>query len=400
MLEVLFKDRLFLNLVWINRHADPAARFIFRDSEQEAIKNCARNWLRLNATSAWQVTFWYFGPTCSRAQVERTRAFFADAPEIKLRDVADLMEPTTRAIFASSSVPIYWKVDIARFIIAHHQLDAPRPSVCCYSDLDLGPIDISAALVRNRHKDLSRLMFYGALYCASRNTQSGCENGFFLLSNTNREMCAAVHNIMVVVPINFMRTLMLSGLESEEFQEHVDVYLLNQWGFSFNNLALLVQAALAQPKNILCMLTGRVFGLQSDPMPIDEYLKLVREHPYLVLESRVLTKFIETEEEPREKIPVFAQSYLSFSPVNCDDSTNALDEKIYKQQSELQKGAGHTKHMAETATRLAASLARARPDVFFIDEERTEFVRKHARNTRFERAKAGCCYSIVKKRRR
>jgi hypothetical protein len=211
-----------INLMWINRDFDKDQRFI-HPSKDEATLNknfldIVFAWARLHTDAV--VNIWFDGAFISPEAIRNTSAALAQrllrsketpTATILLRDIRTLHKVIKYPNVFSNKIPVYFRVDLARMIIALELLStSPKPTYFVYADLDMKP------LIPEKLFDLDtmqKLKEYGFIMSAFDGPFANFENGFQIISNINHNLLKAIS--FVIVDLNIARAL--NALKGEFF---------------------------------------------------------------------------------------------------------------------------------------------------------------------------------------
>lgn len=140
----------------------------------------------------------------SPAAVENTRVLIeahaqqhTEMAPIVLRDVRTIPKVTQHPKVFSEWVPVYFRVDLLRPIIAMHILSNHETNCFVYGDLDMEPLSQEQLFDQDTVYKLERHGFVLAGY------RCLVENGFQMISNSNRLLFEAME--WVLVELNIQR---------------------------------------------------------------------------------------------------------------------------------------------------------------------------------------------------
>lgn len=355
------KPTLLINLVWFNKTLSETNRFVWPDRSR--IEEMIAAWAQTNPNVP--IMFWMYAPTCTTIQIDKTRSYLNEMCKegrIRLGNFADICPNPD--FFKATGVDIYWKVDVARYIIALAMLE--QFETVCYVDLDLAALDVSASLEARESEYARRLAYFGILYCTSDNTQSGIENGFFIMSRTNKFLQDAIKIVMIKSPTEFIRQVQNDHIYS--------MYNLGQWGFMYSSVVFLLEHMFRYPDNVKIRFSGTSLGVRSKFISLKQYLQIMSRHPVLILEHVECKYFSPTRLVPYEEYPPISRTWLRFSMINCSESTNSLKKDDYERLTRLHSGIGH----AKSIIRKAHAAVEDFPEIILVDMEKISELYKHA----------------------
>lgn len=209
-----------INLMWVNKDKDEKQRYICpgdKDSLLKKIISPAMVWLSLNPNA--QVCVWYDGAMLSKKAVKKTKKALKQSLQslmsekdlqskvlkgsILLKNIRELTLVSSNDKVFSSTVPIYFRVDLLR-VIAFYELAKEKTNFAfVYADLDLSPIALDDKL----NKSKSDLENYGIVM--AEGTHAHKKTGYipyyensFQIMYSNPNFLRALKEVMVDVSIN------------------------------------------------------------------------------------------------------------------------------------------------------------------------------------------------------
>jgi len=199
-----------INLMWINREKNLNQPYIHSSKDEESLnKNFLDHifkWAVANKGSV--VNVWFDGALIAAEAIantqqsieKRKKSFAQDTmAQICLRDVRTIPKVTENSDVFSEKIPVYFRVDLLRVIIALHELaNDKNPTSWVYGDLDMEPLSAEELF---DSETLQNLKQYGIVMAA--NAKDYFENGFQIISNENEHLLEAIS--LVLIDVNIQR---------------------------------------------------------------------------------------------------------------------------------------------------------------------------------------------------
>lgn len=190
-------------------------------------------WAQKNPNTA--VNIWYDSQMTYLDAIERSKQMIeAMAPlsirsSIKFRDIRVLDLVSKNSQIFRDSIPVYFRVDLLRAIIADQMLTNQDVQYFVYGDLDMKPIKRHRLFDERTVKYLSR---FGFVMAKVQTEAPGFENGFQILSGEHAQLLEAHRKIIIDLNIEMANS---SPREIEEQQifhcySAMFTYLLEQSG--------------------------------------------------------------------------------------------------------------------------------------------------------------------------
>jgi hypothetical protein len=196
-----------VNLEWINKKLDQDQRYIYpAKSEKQLQEKFLDPLFRWSAiTQGGSVNLWYDSAVTSAKAVENTQQLIdrhnKKNPEyapIVLRDVRTLPIVKKNSEVFSDKMPIYFRVDLLRAIIAHHEASYGKRPYSVYADLDMYPI---SAPILFDERTTQKLRKYGIVMAHSGTMKY--ENGFQIISNHKSNLLTAMKQALIKPALMF-----------------------------------------------------------------------------------------------------------------------------------------------------------------------------------------------------
>ncbi|MBD3231604.1 hypothetical protein GF322_02985 [Candidatus Dependentiae bacterium] len=202
-----------INLIWLNKNINQDSPYIYPSpNKTEFYKNFLQNileWAKLNPKSV--INIWFDQNSISSNAKLNTLKEIQDytnqdkkIASVNLRDIRTLSIIKKNPEIFSSEIPIYFRVDILRAIIAIHILNNNESNYFIYADLDTTPIshdEIFNLETRNHLEKYSIVMAYA-------DNIEGFENGFQIISNDKINLLKAMQYIIIDLNLHRIKTLL------------------------------------------------------------------------------------------------------------------------------------------------------------------------------------------------
>lgn len=198
-----------INLMWINRMLDIHQRYIYPAANEEVLRKNFLDpifkWAQLNPDST--VNIWFNRELTTSEAIENTWMLIKDnaikypkmAP-IVLRNVGIIpkviVNPEVFSDLFSYEIPVSFRVDLLRPIIALYMLSNNETDYFVYGDLDMEPLSQEQLF---DDETLHNLQTYGIVM--ARGGFLGFEDGFQIISNHNQHLLEAIEWVLVVLNI-------------------------------------------------------------------------------------------------------------------------------------------------------------------------------------------------------
>ena len=197
-----------INLMWINRRLDIHQRYIYPSENEEGLRKNFLDpifkWAQANPDSI--VNLWFNRDLTTNEAIENTLMLIKDnaikypkmAP-IVLRNVGIIpkviVNPEVFSDVYSYEIPVYFRADLLRPIIALYMLSNHETDYFVYCDLDMEPLSQEELF---DDETLQNLQTYGIVMAREG---LGFENGFQIISNHNQNLLKAIEWVLVVLNI-------------------------------------------------------------------------------------------------------------------------------------------------------------------------------------------------------
>lgn len=353
-----------ISLIWINKRVNVANTYIWPD---ELHAKHITEWAKFNPT--FEIYLWYCSSFCTSEQLNLSKSRFKEVDNIRILDLEELVDNNSfryistnkkshvKDLYSNKVIPVYWKADVARYIILTYLAKKMPGNYHCYSDLDLSPYNIECSF-RAFPFYKNRLQFFGLLFCHSEYASSGLENGFIILNGNAKSTVAAIE----LTIIDFGCLLMyyffkLCGIDEQLLSRVASRYSLHEWGFAqltrtFNFDAIIRDQQYLNIQNGQTIsFKGANMGISSDRLSLNTFITLISLFPFLLLEDPLFWVSEEqyslnsykpylsiTHKNPRNRIDRDNKCYFAAS---CSDSTFVKNKEDAIDSLEIQNGTGH-----------------------------------------------------------
>ena len=206
-----------INLMWINRDLNEQQLFIHPSKDEASLnKNFLDpvfEWAFLHKDTV--VNIWFDSAFISPQAIKNTQAALANRlvrlkekpiATILLRDIRTLHKVAAHSNVFSNKIPVYFRVDLARIIIALELLStSPKPTFFVYADVDMKPLTPEELFDL---ETMQKLKKYGFIMANKQTAEPGYEtfeNGFQIISNINPNLLEAIS--FVIVDLNIARAI-------------------------------------------------------------------------------------------------------------------------------------------------------------------------------------------------
>jgi hypothetical protein len=217
-----------INLMWINRDLNEQQLFIHPSKDEASLnKNFLDpifEWAFLHKDAV--VNIWFDSTFISPQAIKNTETALEHrlvhlkekpiAP-ILLRDIRTLHKVAIYPNVFSNKIPVYFRVDLARMIIALELLStSTKPTYFVYADVDMKPLTpeefFDAETIR-------KLKEYGFVMAKVPLAEPGTfENGFQIMSNINLNLLEAIS--FVIVDLNIARAMNALAGQFFDLKDH------------------------------------------------------------------------------------------------------------------------------------------------------------------------------------
>lgn len=216
-----------INLMWINSTLDEIHPFISNHlSEEDFLKGC------LNKAKAWkesnpdaEVNLWYDSHFVTPAALETTKLLLQKkfqedkSYKINLRDIREIDMVANNPDVFTDFIPIYFRVDLMKFIICVDGIESEGKEAVIFSDLEVGDSrKIYGKSTERMTKEelftdviMEKLMRIGIQACEDKGIGSKLENQFFQVINKPD----TINAIKVFINANLSRVITALNLEKQ-----------------------------------------------------------------------------------------------------------------------------------------------------------------------------------------
>ena len=200
-----------VNLMWVNRDLNNEQRYIHPAKDEETLRKNFLNhifeWAK--ASQGGVVNLWFDSAMIPAEAIRSTQILIDDyvrdnqgmAP-IALRDVRTIPKVVEHSEIFGVKVPVYFRVDLLRAIIAVHILTSGETNCFVYGDLDMKPLSQEQLFDDETRQNLKK---YGIVmacgFClgvmVGSSFSSRIENGFMMISNDNANLLEAFKWVVI-----------------------------------------------------------------------------------------------------------------------------------------------------------------------------------------------------------
>lgn len=217
-----------INLMWINRDFDKEQRFIHPSKDEASLNKKFLDpifeWAFLHKDAV--VNIWFDSAFISPQAIKNTQLALTNRlmrlkekpiATIVLRDIRTLHKVDAHPNIFNNKIPVYFRVDLARLIIALELLSrSKKPAYFVYADLDMKPLTPEELF---DPKTMQKLKEYGFIMAKSNyEVYANFENGFQIISNINPNLLEAIS--FVIVDLNIQRALNALSGQFFDHQRH------------------------------------------------------------------------------------------------------------------------------------------------------------------------------------
>jgi hypothetical protein len=203
-------DLYSVNLLWVNDNDDKANKpyLCGNANEKEYRDKCLGPALKWRSALGKEpkIYLWYDSLFTNDAALNKAQQDFGG--HVVLRDVRllDLVKRDPEVF--SARVPIYFRVDLLRVILAQESAIKREDRYIVYADFNVPPLH-EAQLFDSETKDLLNL--YGLVMAKNENPDDKFENGFFILDSENQAMLQASQFGLIDINIERAKEFLRSG---------------------------------------------------------------------------------------------------------------------------------------------------------------------------------------------
>jgi len=170
----IYPQRYSINLIWIKQKLDTNQANLLTQAQVETLIN----WSKKNPTA--QVNLWLDAKLTCKKAIQNLQETIKQAnlkfkkTKIKLKNIRKLKPVIKYPEIFAAQIPIYFRVDLLKVIIAQESLLANHNLCFVYVDFDLKPITSKKLFDRKTRQILKKNYFV----LAKSNNKCGFENGF------------------------------------------------------------------------------------------------------------------------------------------------------------------------------------------------------------------------------
>ena len=199
------EENYSINLMWVNDSFNESQLYIYPSQDEEDLRKNFLNhifkWATVSRGST--VNVWFDSALTSDEAVENTWRLIEEYankyPEmalIRLRDVRQLPEVIQHPEVFSDNIPVYFRVDLLRAIIALYMLFNHEIFYFVYADLDMEPLSQEQIF---DDETMQKLQKYGIVM--AKCDYKPFENGFQIISYHNYRLIRAMRWALIDVNI-------------------------------------------------------------------------------------------------------------------------------------------------------------------------------------------------------
>ncbi|EKE09711.1 MAG: hypothetical protein ACD_16C00118G0005 [uncultured bacterium] len=227
------RQNFTINFLWINENDDnkKANSSIF---PKEKAVDCLRGMIGFRlANPEAEMVLWYDETLTSQQAVDNSRKI-VNRSGITMRNIRDIDLVKSHAVAFDSARPLYFRVDLARAVVAYHVLKEERDTrdfVC--SDFDITPIDCGL-LVEKHDKELSE---FGMLLLKGKYTHDTgyilqYENSFQVLRRSDQLLQSLYDGLIYPAlslgcSVSIQQELTTDTMDEFVYEHYSDVFLLS-----------------------------------------------------------------------------------------------------------------------------------------------------------------------------
>lgn len=199
-----------INLMWVNRRLNESQSYIHPSkNETELYNNFLKHIFRWAAVSQSSViNVWFDSALTTPQAVDATRGLIKayvgqheGLTPIRLRDVREIQKVIQHPDVFSDKIPVFFRVDLLRPIVALHLLKERECSVFVYADLDMPPISKAELLDTDTMQKLQKYGMIMAHQVDNEDAYKSYENGFQIISDCKPNMLEAIECTIVELSI-------------------------------------------------------------------------------------------------------------------------------------------------------------------------------------------------------
>jgi len=211
-----------VNLMWINRVCNYEQKFLYPSDNSESLKEefLKPIFLWSKVSKGGVINVWYDGKMISKEAVDNTKFLVDDYlinnqqnSPIVLLDIRNIPRVNENFDVFGEKVPVYFRCDLLRFVIAEYLIEKGQFDYFIYADLDMEP----EYLLDDQTKE--RLEKSGIIF-AEFKSYYGFEIGFIMINAKNKNLLEALK--WSIIELNIKRALnALSGnfFPSDTFEQ-------------------------------------------------------------------------------------------------------------------------------------------------------------------------------------
>jgi hypothetical protein len=194
-----------INLMWINKKYSQDDSYIYPISQGKDLANqflsATFEWASLNPEAT--VNVWLDSLLTPQEAIKNTQAYIDAeskrvAIRIELKDIRDLKRVKNNTEIFSSNLPVYFRADLLRAIVAEEMIKQNKDSCFVYADYDVKPLSKPQLFDQ---KTLAHLRKYNFVMAHEAN-KLGFENSFQIVT-FNEQLLKALK--LMVIKANIMR---------------------------------------------------------------------------------------------------------------------------------------------------------------------------------------------------
>lgn len=181
-IKPLQPPRYSIHLIWINRKLQDEQQYITPSSQEI---DTALQWAQKNPES--NVVVWFDSLVTTQQSVKNTQALITEKTShemqpIALKDIRSLATVQQHPTAFLPTLPVYFRADLARPVVATEAITADKTACCIYTDFDIAPLTKQELFDQHTLRNLKQHHFV----MAQEATVLGFENSFQMFTYNER----------------------------------------------------------------------------------------------------------------------------------------------------------------------------------------------------------------------
>jgi hypothetical protein len=202
--SILATPNYNINLMWVNKEKNEEQKFFCSNTEEKNYEKACLNpiidWLD-KADKASSLNIWYDSETTNKNAINK---FIRDIKEkaeknlkkLHLMDLRELPDVKNNQDIFDMSMPIYFRVDLLRAIVADHLAKKADKEFVVYADLNIPSMDGDDLFDKETLVNLDKYGFVMAKNNAA-DLKNNYENAFFIINANNKELVHASRTMLI-----------------------------------------------------------------------------------------------------------------------------------------------------------------------------------------------------------